>query len=627
MKRVWLVLLLGIVAGMTACGGGSAGNGSTAPVTVTIAPVAATLAAGASQPFAAAVSGASNTTVTWSVLEGAAGGSVSSAGLYSAPQAAGMYHVVASSQADPRKTATAVVTVTPPVPPSNIFVTVSPISISRFAGESGTFVFTATVTGTENAAVTWSVVDGPIGGSITPAGAYTAAQTPGTYYVQATSVADPSKYALAQVTINPVPDASVSISPATAGVHPNGVQSFNGMVTNASYTGVNWRVQEGVAGGTIVSTDVMGNTADYTAPAVPGTYHVIATYALDSSKFAIATVVVTASGFTATGNMAADHGGHTAILLKDGRVLVACGFGSNGMAAAEAELFDPSAGTFTGFAATAREDCAATLLPDGKVLVAGGWSGDSDVPNVTATAELFDPSAGSFTSSSSLLTARYGHTATLLPNGEVLFAGGSTDYDSAFAGAELYDPASGGFTSTGSMLSSRYYHTATLLSNGKVLIVGGLGTPYSYPPAELYDPATGTFTATGPMVRARYLHTASLLPSGKVLIAGGLSDGYLAETEIYDPETNTFSVAASMMSARAWHTATPLPNGTVLVAGGANSVEKMSTAEIYDPVADTFTPTTSMSQPRWLHSAVRLADGSVLITGGYDSMNTAEIYK
>jgi hypothetical protein len=101
--------------------------------------------------------------------------------------------------------------------------------------------------------------------------------------------------------------------------------------------------------------------------------------------------------------------------------------------------------------------------------------------------------SGTWTATGSLNTARYFHTATLLPNGQVLVAAGFNDASTWSASAELYDQASGTWTATGSLNTGRYLHTANLLPNGKVLVAGG-NVAGSIPSAsaELYDPASGT---------------------------------------------------------------------------------------------------------------------------------------
>lgn len=115
-----------------------------------------------------------------------------------------------------------------------------------------------------------------------------------------------------------------------------------------------------------------------------------------------------------------------------------------------------------------------------------------------------------FHDTGSLFTERRGHTATLLPNGKVLVAGGVSG--AFLASAEWFDPATGTWTPTGPLGTARVNHTATLLSNGKVLIAGGenlreLGAD-PLASAELYDPATGTWTPTGSLGTSRYAHTA-----------------------------------------------------------------------------------------------------------------------
>lgn len=121
-----------------------------------------------------------------------------------------------------------------------------------------------------------------------------------------------------------------------------------------------------------------------------------------------------------------------------------------------------------------------------------------------------------------MTSARALHTATFLPGGRVLLAGGSdTAVESkALASAELYDTSSGAFTPTDDLTVPRLNDTATLLWDGRTLIAGGTNSgPVAS--AELYDPASATFTLTGPMAAAHVNHTATLLANGQVLIAGG----------------------------------------------------------------------------------------------------------
>src|SRR5450755_5001651 len=145
------------------------------------------------------------------------------------------------------------------------------------------------------------------------------------------------------------------------------------------------------------------------------------------------------------------------------------------------------------------------------------------------------------------------------------------------AGLVLVQPsahASGTFVNTGSLATAHDSHTATLLPNGKVLVAGGVNGPGDQTAtaiAELYDPASGTWTATGSLVTARYVHSATLLPNGKVLVAAGRSGNTAASAEVYDSASGSWTDTGSLATGRDEHTATLLPNGKVLVAGGGNS--------------------------------------------------------
>ena len=249
-------------------------------ISVSVSPASAAVAAGGTQAFTATVTGSGNQAVTWSVTE-AAGGAVTAAGVYTAPTAAGTYHVVATSAADVTKSATASVTVTST--PPGVTVTVAPATVSLASG--ATQAFTATVTGTANTSVNWSITEAA-GGTITSAGVYTAPAAAGGYHVVATSAADATKSATASVTVtNTPPGVTVTVAPATASLTTGGTQAFTATVTGATNTAVIWTVTES-SGGTITSAGV------YTAPAVAGTFHVVATSVAEGTKGATATVTV-----------------------------------------------------------------------------------------------------------------------------------------------------------------------------------------------------------------------------------------------------------------------------------------------------------------------------------------------
>lgn len=278
---------------------------------------------------------------------------------------------------------------------------------------------------------------------------------------------------------------------------------------------------------------------------------------------------------------------------------------------------------------TQRAAHTATLLPDGKVLVAGGFAGDE---NSLASAEVFNPATSTFASAGNMNAPRSGHTATLLPNGKVLIAGG---YNGSYlASAELYDPTTRTFTPTGRMVTARSGHVAMLLRNGKVLLAGGTGVGWTFlADAELYDPATNTFTATGSMTVARESHTATLLANGKVLIAGGhrgrrQSITIYSSAEIYDPATGAFTPTGNMTRVRHKHEAILLADGRVLIVGGSDERDgrgAYTSAEIYNPAAGSFTVTGNMNATRYKlqGTSVLLNDGKVLIAGG---ANRAEVF-
>jgi hypothetical protein len=274
--------------------------------------------------------------------------------------------------------------------------------------------------------------------------------------------------------------------------------------------------------------------------------------------------------------------------------------------------------TSTASLATPRLEHSATLLPNGKVLVAGGF--DSSFYNVLTSAELYDPASGTWTPTGDMHNPRTDHRAILLPNGKVFVdhAGGNSTQVSRNV-VELYDPASGTWTETD--FGGLPNETVTLLPNGKVLLAGGRTYPDVSGSAQLYDPASGTVVATGSLGTARAWHTATLLANGKVLVTGGatgqtITSGPLTSAELYDPTSGTWTATGSLSAVRYSSTTTLLPDGKVLVAGGSNSSGFLASAELYDPTSGTWTATGSLSSGRSGHSATLLPNGKVLVVGG-----------
>ncbi|MCX6875254.1 MAG: hypothetical protein NTW21_15820 [Verrucomicrobia bacterium] len=281
---------------------------------------------------------------------------------------------------------------------------------------------------------------------------------------------------------------------------------------------------------------------------------------------------------------------------------------------------------------TARWGHTATLLPNGLVLIAGGLFdndyGTGQIMRATASCELYNPATGSSTPTGAMSDAHQSHTATLLPNGRVLVAAGRKDNGYIFTKAELYDPGTGTWTDTGSLNTPRSSFTATLLPGGQVLVVGGYNGGGTHngdeASAELYDPASETWTETTAMNYFTDSQIAILLPNGTVLVAGGGdgSGGGVTNANVFNPADQTWTNVAPMSTGRGGHAAALLQNGLVLVAGG----EFGNTAEIYDPATGVWTDTGALNEGRRYPTFTLLADGQVLAIGGFPGQTTTELY-
>jgi Kelch motif/Galactose oxidase, central domain len=351
-----------------------------------------------------------------------------------------------------------------------------------------------------------------------------------------------------------------------------------------------------------------------------------------------------AGTWTITGAMHQARAWHTATLLPSGLVLVAGGCTSTCDTTATAELYHPHTGSWasTGSMHDPRMEFTATLLPDGRVLATGGCLTPT-CTDVLAGAELYDPRRGIWTQTGAMHTPRALETATLLPDGQVLVVGGisggcvSSACSDILRSAELYNPRTGIWTMTGAMRQVRAHHTATLLPSGLVLIAGGASnvannnsTTNPLTSAELYDPRTGTWTITDSLHTARSGHTAALLRDGLVLVVGG---GNNAPAELYHPRTGAWTVTGFPHYVYDFETgeaATLLPNGLVLVAGNALDSSNNS-ADLYNPRTGRWTITGSLHEPRQFQPSTLLSTGQVLVAGGWDrngdAIAGAELYQ
>ncbi len=302
--------------------------------------------------------------------------------------------------------------------------------------------------------------------------------------------------------------------------------------------------------------------------------------------------------------------GNTATLLNNGKVLLVGGAFISARHEddegvyflkeynSSAELYDPASKTFTeipGGSIQTRTDPAVTPLQDGRVLIVGGDVDSEGLPTFTNTAEIYDPSSNTFKRAGAPTQDEYFSTATLLPSGKVLMAGGISQ------DAEIYDPTKDAFSVTGRMPEGTYTAHKTsmafMLPNGQVLVTGTVFAHLAndnhepHPFATLYDPEKGTFAPTGAPNTLRSDASGVQLSDGRVLLTGGYQlRGSLkvSSSEIYDAATGQFTMDASLHTGRSNGIATLLKDGRVLVYGGSGenqypSLPELMTSEIYTP--------------------------------------------
>ncbi|WP_263415891.1 Kelch repeat-containing protein [Terriglobus albidus] len=431
----------------------------------------------------------------------------------------------------------------------------------------------------------------------------------------------------------PVPAISVTLSPASATLFLRGTQTFTASVTGASDQRV---VFEVTGGGSTTTSGV------YTAPDRPGDYKIRAWSVADETKYAQASIHVEGyrERISDIGTTNDGYDRHTANLVPDGRVLIAGGYGSRGLHT-RADIYVPGqVGVIAGpDLVVPRQAHASVDLSDGRILLTGGFAVSTSAnfyDPVFKSSEIYDPVSNRFIAGPEMQWARREHTMTRLTDGRVLVVGGISLHGHGFSAnpqAEIYSPSTNRFELAGRNIDPRWMHTATRLPDGRVLVAGGrpnncivVCSVDGLKSAEIFDPSTGQWSATGSMNISRYGHSAALMADGRVLILGGETTetvgagDQVLDVEIYDPATGKFTLAGRLIDGRSFHALTELHDGRYLLAGGNKlSNTPLYTTEIYDPEKGKSTPGPEMRDFRVRARSVKLVSGKVLVIGGHNS--------
>ncbi len=225
------------------------------------------------------------------------------------------------------------------------------------------------------------------------------------------------------------------------------------------------------------------------------------------------------------------------------------------------------------------------------------------------------------------------HTATVLPGSRILFAGGLCDEPRAindpkprleYKKLSLWNGATERWEAAPVLEHGRVYHTASLLPDGSVLIAGGESDPALFGPGEpvlasVESYVDGAVAQMPGLNEARAKHTTTVGARGEVLVAGGFdAEGRaLASVELWDPAARAWLQARPMKTARYSHSATLLNDGGIMVAGGIGADGRpLQSVEIWDPVSGEWALGASLPQPLRDQGAVLLDNGNVLLAGG-----------
>ena len=243
--------------------------------------------------------------------------------------------------------------------------------------------------------------------------------------------------------------------------------------------------------------------------------------------------------------------GHYTLSLPDGKVAVVGGIGQTlgGLgilanisavgALLSTEIYDPRTDSWSrsGDMLEGHSGGLAIVLDDGRVLIAGGYNQAEGL----ASSEVFDPNTDEWSRTASMVRKTFANTAIVLADGTVLFTGGfgmSRTKGGITPGSEVYDPETNEWRKAPDTVHGRMKHTITLLPDGRVVSIGGstAGGPVST--AEFMDPDTWAWTEITPMSIQRSGHTATLLLDGRILVVGGANE---TTVEFYDADADEWT--------------------------------------------------------------------------------------
>jgi large repetitive protein len=322
--------------------------------------------------------------------------------------------------------------------------------------------------------------------------------------------------------------------------------------------------------------------------------------------------------WTHTADLTTARSAACAVVLNDGRLLVAGGQGDSGSVSA-VDIYGTDGVFSAGPPMTqARARAACVALADGRVLVAGGNDGSGSL----STAEIFDPSGNKWQPTGSLSVGREGHQMAMTPWGFPWVAGGTSN--GVITGAmELFNPATGQFQAIGVLNTARAEFAMTAVGR-TLLIAGGTDGTKTLSSVEIYDGATGKITVAGAMSQPRKDFAAAALLDGTLLMTGGVDvNGLtLTSTEIFDPVKGTSTAGPSLLEPRANHSAyAMLHNGSVLIYGGSGNSGVLGTTELYTPWSGSIAQGNPLNNARRDEAKSALRAGGYMIAGGRNDLS------